>query len=156
MGKFWPFSISNVWMKETYPITPITTVSIAITRKNHQVVRCRKENVNFSNLLVIWFCSIVKGIMPQAWQRLTNGLSCSKTDIFVCDKILSVLVRGNLKEEWGKCIACWCHFCRVRVTMEIWQVCIIKEYSNNFNMKRNGRYFIYQILNPLDWLKSHH
>jgi hypothetical protein len=94
--------------------------------------------------------------MPQAWQRLTNGLSCSKTDIFVCDKILSVLVRGNLKEEWGKCIACWCHFCRVRVTMEIWHVCIIKEYSNNFNMKRNGRYFIYQILNPLDWLKSHH
>lgn len=50
-------------------------------KENQIVVKCLKENVNFMNFFVDKLFCIVYGIKPQAWQRLTNGLNCSKTDM---------------------------------------------------------------------------
>lgn len=84
MGMSWPYN-KSVGASLVMLLIPKKNAGCnkSKMRKNHHVVKCLKENVNFSNWLVIKFCSMVKGIMPHAWQRLTNGRSCSKIDILI-------------------------------------------------------------------------
>ena len=67
---------------------------------NHQVVRFLKEKLNLTNFLEVKSSSIVKGKKPHAWQRLTNGRNCSKTDMAVKSQLN---FSGNRKKKLGKC-----------------------------------------------------
>lgn len=67
---------------------------------NHQVVRFLKEKLNLTNFLEVKSSSIVKGKTPHAWQRLTNGRNCSKTDMAV--NSISAIIE---KKTWENVVA---------------------------------------------------